>query len=179
MSLSGQRAGSTSLAPTSRFLVGTMGGRSLAFEADSVQGLLTLEVAGEAEVVTVQGVAYETVDLADRLALSSDEDGPDTRIVLLSQGGLQGSIRVAQMRGLMELEQSQVLPLPRQFQGEEQTWYRGMILFEEGVALVLNTVWVLQGAGAGHGTASLEWQGGTTRLLTVRPDLAIGKVEEC
>lgn len=179
MSLRGMRAGSISLAPMSRFLVVTMGGLSLAFYADSVQGLLTGEEAGTTRSVTVQGVVYETVDLADRLALSSDKDGPDGRTVLLSHGGLRGSIRVAQVHGLMEVEQSQVLPLPRQFQGEEQDWYRGVILLKEGIALILNTAWVLQGAGADQGGTGLEWQGKAPSLLAVRPNLAMGKVQEC
>ena len=54
-------------------------GHALAFYADAVQGLLTREEAGTTGSVTVQGAAYETVDLAARLALSSDKDGPDTR----------------------------------------------------------------------------------------------------
>jgi chemotaxis signal transduction protein len=156
-----------------------MWARPLAFYADTVQGLLTCEEAGTTGLVTVHGVPYEPVDLADRLGLSSEKDGSDTRIVLISHGGLQGSIRVAQAHGLMELEQSQVLPLPRQFQGEEQNWYRGVILFEEGVALVLNPAWVLQGAGADQGGACQEWQGRAPRLLTVRPELVMGKVQEC
>jgi hypothetical protein len=157
----------------------TVGGRSLAFDADTVRGLLTDEEAGTTEPVTVQGVVYKTVDLAERLALSPDENGPDTRIVLLACGGLQGSIRVAQVRGLLEVDQFRVLPLPQQFQGEERDWYRGVILLEENVALVLNTAWVLQGAGADQGGSSLEWQERTPRLLAVRPDLAMGEVREC
>ncbi|MGQ0694924.1 MAG: hypothetical protein ACT4OL_05030, partial [Nitrospiraceae bacterium] len=78
-----------------------------------------------------------------------------------------------------EVEQSQILPLPRQFQGEEQHWYRGVILLEEHVALVLNTAWVLEGAGADQGGSSLEWQERAPRLLAVRPDLAMGQVQEC
>ncbi len=55
-------------------------GHALAFYADTVQGLRTREEAGTTGSVTVQGAAYETVDLAARLALSSDKDGPDTRV---------------------------------------------------------------------------------------------------
>ena len=179
MSLRGQRAGAKSPVPLSRFLLVTIGARSLAFPADTVQGLLMGEEAGTAESVTVQGVVYKTVDLADRLGLSSDENGPDTRIVLLSCEGLQGSIRVAQVCGMSEVNQSQVLPLPQQFQGEEQHWYRGVIVLEENVVLVLNTAWVLQGAEADQGGPRLEWQESAPRLLAVRPDLAIGKVREC
>ena len=55
-----------------------------------------------------------------------------------------------------------------------------MILFDEGVALVLNTTArVPQGARAGQGGACWEWQGRAPRLLAVRPELSMGKVQEC
>jgi hypothetical protein len=163
----------------SRFLLVTMGGRLLAFDADTVRGLLTDEEAGTTDPVTVQGVVYKPVNLADRLGLPSDANGPHTRIVLLACEGLQGSIRVADVRGLFEVDQSQVLPLPQQFQGEEQDWYRGVILLAETVAVVVNTAWVLQGAGADQGVSGREWQERAPRLVAVRPDLAMGEVREC
>ena len=163
----------------SRFLLVTMGARFLAFDADTVRGLLRDEEAGTTEPVTVHGLVYKAVDLADRLALPSEENGPDTRIVLLACEGLQGSIRVAQVRGLLEVDQTQVLPLPQQFQGVERHWYRGVIVLEEDVVLVLNTAWVLQGSGADQGGSSLEWQERAPRFLAVRPGLVRGEAPEC
>ena len=54
----------------SRFLLVTMGARFLAFDADTVRGLLRDEEAGTTEPVTVHGLVYKAVDLADRLALT-------------------------------------------------------------------------------------------------------------
>jgi len=179
MSLRGQKARLRSSVPAAQFFVVTLGARSLAFDGDAVRGLLTSEEAGESEVVTVQGVAYANVDLAGRLALSTDEGSSDTLIVLLSWGRLQGSVRVDRVQGRVELDQSQILPLPRQFQGEERTWYRGIILFEESVAPVLDTAWILQGVETGQGGASHERQSRTPHLLPVRRELMMGKVQEC
>jgi len=179
MSLRGQKARLRSSVPAAQFFVVTLGARSLAFDGDAVRGLLTSEEAGESEVVTVQGVAYANVNLAGRLGLPTDEGSSDTLTVLLSWGRLQGSVRVDRVQGLLELDQLQILPLPRQFQGEERTWYRGIILFGEGVALVLDTTWVLQGFEAGQEGVCREGQSRASHLLTVRPELVMDKVQEC
>ena len=179
MSLRGERTGAASLAPTSRFLMVILGTRPFALDADAVQGLLTRDAAGGTDPVTVQGVTYDAVDLGGRLGLAIDAHSPETRIVLLTHGGRQGRIQVDRVRGLIEIEQSQVLPLPQQFHSEERNWYRGMILFEDDIALALNTEWVLQGAGLGHGRFSLEWQGSVPRLLGAQPGQTVGKVSKC
>lgn len=176
MSLRGRHARATSLAPTVRFLVVTVGGTHLALHADRVQGLLTVEEAGSAGSLTVQGVTYSSIDLAMRLELPADIDGPETRAVLLSNGAARGNIRVAQVHGLKELEQSQVLPLPRHFHGEEQTWYQGMVLFEESVAVVLNPAWLMQGCGAGQALGIVERHGDLPQFTPTRPALAGGQV---
>lgn len=176
MSLRGRHARATSLAPTVRFLVVTVGGTHLALHADRVQGLLTVEEAASAESLTIQGVAYAGIDLATRFQLPADTDGPETRVVLLSNGAARGNIRVAQVHGLKELEQSQVLPLPRHFHGEEQMWYQGMVLFEESVAVVLNPAWLMQGCGAGHASGIVERHGEFAQVLPARPALAGGQV---
>ena len=175
MSLRGRHARATSLAPTVRFLVVTLGGTHFALHADRVQGLLTVEEAASAESLTVQGVAYAGIDLATRLQLPADADGPETRVVLFSNGTARGNIRVAQVHGLKELEQSQVLPLPRHFQGEEQAWYQGMVLFEESVAMVLNPAWLMQGCGAGQALGIVERHGELPQFTPTRSALAGGQ----
>lgn len=176
MSLRGRHARATSLAATVRFLIVTVGGTHFALHADRVQGLLTVEEAASAESLTEQGVTYASIDLATRLQLPADADGLETRVVLLSNGNSRGNIRVAQVHGLKELDQSQVLPLPRHFQGEEQTWYQGIALFEESVAMVLNPAWLMQGCGAGQALGIVERHGELTQFLTMRPSLAGGQV---
>lgn len=179
MSLRGQRIELTSPEPLVRVVVVTMGATSLAFDAGAVEGLLTTEVAGSTGVVVVQGVAYRPVDLAGRLGLQAEEDGPDTRVVLLSHGGLNGSVRVARVLGLQEVEPLRVLPLPRQFHGEERIWYRGLILFEEVVALALNTSWVLEGIGNGQREGPLEWYERGPRIIDGYPERVTGQVQVC
>jgi chemotaxis signal transduction protein len=175
MSLRGRHARTVSAAPTVRFLLVTAGGTHFALPADRIQGLLTREEAGSAGPVSLQNATYPAIDLAGRLGLAQDAEGPDARTVLLSHGTAKGNIRVAEVHGLKELEQSHVLPLPRHFQGEERTWYEGMVLFEETMALVLNPVWLLQGCGTGQVVAGTEQRGMSTLLLPARPALAGGQ----
>jgi chemotaxis protein histidine kinase CheA len=160
-------------------MVVMVGASTLAFDADSVEGLLTVEVAGSAGVVVVQDVAYQRVDLAGRLALRALEDGSDTRVVLLSHGGVHGIVRVDRVRGLREVEPLRVVPLPQQFRGEEQNWYRGLLVLNGAVALLLNTLWVLEQTEAGPGEFRLGRYGRGPRVINVSPELVMGKVQEC
>lgn len=176
MSLRGRQARVTSLAPVCRFLIVTVGGLHFALPAERIQGLLTIVEAGSAGSLTVQNVTYASIDLAGRLQLSADVEGQETRAVLLSHGNSRGNIRVAQVHGLRELEQSRVLPLPGHFQGEEQTWYQGMVLFEDGIALILNPAWLLEGCGHGRASGMVNENDAATQLLPARPALAGGQV---
>ncbi|NGZ09528.1 MAG: hypothetical protein CV088_09085 [Nitrospira sp. LK70] len=135
--------GSSSPASPSRFLIVTVGERYLALNAESICGLMTLETIGNVGNPTVHDKVYRAINLADRLSVPNDQGGPNTRVVLLSERKVHGSIRVTTVQGLLEFPLSQVLPLPRQFRGPERHWYRGMILFSKSIVLVLNTTWVL------------------------------------
>jgi chemotaxis protein histidine kinase CheA len=173
MSLRGRHA-KHSVTPTSRFLIVTVGGVQFALLTSCVEGLLTADEAGPGDTMTIQGLTYPHIDLAGRLQLPTDTLEVESRCVLFSAGQARASIRVAQVHGLKELAQSQVLPLPRHFQGEEQRWYQGMILFETTVALVLNPVWVLEGGGAAQGMTTEAAPKALAPSLTWRPAIAGG-----
>ncbi len=136
-------AGISSPASPSRFLIVTVDERYLALSAESICGVMTLEEVGNVENPTVDGRVYRAINLADRLGVPNDQDGPNRRVVLLSEREARGCIRVTAVQGLLEFPLSQVLPLPMLFRGPERYWYRGMILFSKSIALVLNTTWVL------------------------------------
>lgn len=169
MSLRGRHA-KASLAPTIRFLIVTIGGAHFALHADRIQGLLTVE---EAEASPAFALHASRIQLASRLRLPAEENGPETRIVLVSKGNQSGHLLVGTVHGLQELETSKVLPLPRQFKGEEQRWYQGMILFSDRVAVVLNPAWLLEGC------ESREAIGAVSRLpepyVRMRPAIAGGQ----
>lgn len=135
--------GISSPASSSRFLIVIFGGQYLALDAESIQGVLTLEEVGYHDDPTIHDRVYRAINLADRLKLSNDPGAANGRIVLLSERSACGSVRVTTVQGWLELHPSQVLPLPPQFRGPERHWYRGMILFADSIALALNTTWLL------------------------------------
>ncbi len=145
--------GLSSPASPSRFLIVLLGGRYLALDAASIQGVLTLEEVGSLDDLMINGLVYRAISLTDRLRISNNQDTAHSRIVLFSERGAHGSIRVTMVQGLLELHPSQVLPLPPQFRGPERRWYRGMILFANSIALVLNSSWVLDVQVASVGTS--------------------------
>jgi hypothetical protein len=144
MSLRGRQV-RASISPTCRYVIATVGGVRFAIQGDYVQGLLTAEEAGSLEKLTVQGLTYATSDVAGGLQIPQDPQGPDSRIILFAKGKIRASIHVAEVHGLQDVEESQVLPLPRHFRSEERKWYQGMVLFENSVALVLNPDWLIEG----------------------------------
>lgn len=146
MSVSGKREECVSPTSTSppRFVITTIGGRYLAFEAEHIQGVLTSEDGEFLPAPVVKGVTYPVVNLAVRLNLVSERRWDGTEVVLLADGTCRGCVWVQKVHGILEAHRSQVLPLPAQFCGPERGWYRGMVLFDHNVALVMNTTWVLE-----------------------------------
>jgi CheW-like domain len=160
----------------SRFLIVLLGGRYLALDAESIQGVLTLEEVGSLDDPMSNGLVYRAINLAERLRISNNQGTANSRIVLFSERGAHGSIRVTRVQGLLELHPSQVLPLPSQFRGPERHWYRGMILFEKSIALALNTTWVLNESVSS--TAGSEGQGNIFRPVAI-PQMRVSDDRVC
>jgi len=165
--------GTASPVSLSRFLIVTLGGRYLALDAESVCGLLTVDECGSVEDPTIHGMTYRAINLVDLLDIRNDQDGTNAHVVLLSERDARGSIQVTGVEGLLELQQSQVLPLPMQFRGPERHWYRGMILFAQSIALVLNTTWVLDEQASATGG-----QGNTLRCAKA-PKISVDNSRVC
>ena len=125
------------------FLVIRLGVNYFALPAAGVRGVLTQEEVGHDEAVTVSGTAYQLVDLSQRLSVVANLSGPERRTVLYSTGRSHGAIAVEQVVGLMEIERKDCLPLPSQFQRDERDWFRGMLIYQDQLVLILNLAWVL------------------------------------
>ena len=156
MSLRGHRQGSAALEPTERYLIVSVAAQRFALSADLIQGLLTLEESRSVGILTVQGQDYPSLNLAGRIGLAEASDGPETRFVLVARAGTRACIRVEQVHGLVEVERVHMLPLPGQFRSDERNWYFGLILLEEGVAIGLNSAWLI--GGTMQGSRSLPAQ---------------------
>jgi len=158
MSLRGGRIESAAHVPIDRFLIVGIDDRQFALPADLVRGLLTVQERDSVNRLAVHGQEYAALDLADRLGLVQVADGPETRMVLLAQAGIQVCIRADQVHGLVEVERTHVLPLPRQFRSEERHWYAGLILYGGGVAIGLHPRWLLSGVMQGYGEMLIQPQ---------------------
>jgi hypothetical protein len=144
MSIQEKGVSAPSASSLGRFLIVTISGRYLAVDAGSVEGVLTIKESESGEDLAIHSVVDRTVSLAMQLGSSDVPKHPTTRVVLLTDRGTRGSIRVNDVHGILEIQQSQILPLPAHFSGVERHWYRGMILFEKSIAMILNMTWVLE-----------------------------------
>lgn len=159
MSLRGHRQGAAAHVPTERYLIVNVGAHRFALSADLIQGLLTIEESRSVGILTVQGLDYPFLNLAGRLGVTEAGDGPETRFVLVERAGTRACIRVELVYGLVEVERARVLPLPAQFRSDERNWYIGLILLEEGVAVGLNSAWLIGGTmQGGRGVVAQEEQ---------------------
>ena len=126
------------------FIIVTIGRRYLAFEVGFTKELLTVQELEHSENAELRGAVDRTVDLIMQLNLTDVPIRPETPVVILADQGIQCRIRVSHIHGRLEIEPSQILPLPAQFSSVERQWYRGMILFDRSIALILNPTWVLE-----------------------------------
>jgi chemotaxis protein histidine kinase CheA len=143
MSLRGGHNSENTRVEVASFLVIRLGVNYFALPAAGVRGVLTQEEVGHDEAVTVSGTAYQLVDLSQRLSVVANLSGPERRTVLYSTGRSHGAFAVEQVVGLMEIERKDCLPLPSQFQRDERDWFRGMLIYQDQLVLILNLVWVL------------------------------------
>ena len=149
MTLRGRHNSTNTLVETASFLVIRLGARYLALPAAGVRSVLTSEEAGHARTLTALGDIYHPIDLAQRLSVIADLSGLEMRTVLYSNDHSQGAIRVEQVVGLTDVERKDCFPLPAQFQGDEQRWFMGMMLFQDQLVLILNPAWLLGELGVG------------------------------
>lgn len=144
MSIQEQGVSAPSASSPRRFIILTISGRYLAVDAGSVEGVLTIKESESGEDPASHSVVDRTVSLAMQLGSSDVTKHPTTRVVLLTDREMRGSIRVNDVHGILEIQQSEILPLPAHFSGVERHWYRGMILFEKSIAMILNPTWLLE-----------------------------------
>lgn len=146
MGFRGQPAGIAAQGGTSQFVIVTLERRLFAIDAAAVQGIMDAPEVAHHPAPEFQGALYQVIDLTSRLATKGSREQRSSQLVLLLRDRMRGSVGVEQVHGRMDLQESQILPLPPHFQGAERDWYRGIILFENSIVLILNLSWVLNNA---------------------------------
>lgn len=126
-----------------RFLVVQLHDTIFAIWADTVRGVLPpADVRPDASVVLL-GESYGHTQLAARLHLREGSITADSRYVLCARGQARCVVSVDRVLGLTDIRCQDILPIPAMLQGNERLWYRGIFLFQDGLALVLNPDWLL------------------------------------
>ena len=80
-----------------------------------------------------------------------------------------------------ELEKSIIsrYHLPAEQLEEVRNWYRGLIVCEETLTLVLDMSWVLCGIEGRHEEGPLEWYERGLRMIGADPDRVTGRGSQC
>ena len=126
-----------------RFLVVQLRGTTLGIWADTVRGVLTPADVQENVGVVLLGESYPHTRLASRLHLGEATLTTESRFILCGRGQARCVVSVERVLGLTDIRRQDILPLPAMFQGQERHWYRGVFLFQSGLAVVLNPDWLL------------------------------------
>lgn len=124
-------------------LVVACGKTYLAIPGAIVRGVVEFGEAVEARIVSLFGETCRVTDLAARLGLAPVLLTPDMRIILCGEHRARQAWRVDRTLGLEDVEMQRITPLPPHFAGVEQSWFTGLFLFRDTVALLINPGWLL------------------------------------
>ena len=128
---------------TMQVLVVACGRTYLAIPGAIVRGVVEFGDAVEARIVSLFGESCRVTDLAARLGLPPAMLTPDMRIILCGEHRARQAWRVDRTLGLEDVELQRITPLPPHFAGVEQSWFTGLFLFRDTVALLINPGWLM------------------------------------
>ncbi len=143
MSPEGQSRAEAAAGVLERLLVVTSGPMTVALTAPIVEDILPPEESGAVMVVTDREVTYHVSDLASRFAQTPTANAPDRRVILCGCDDRHWGFRVDRVLGSTDVDSRHIHPLPPHFTGEERTWFKGFILFQDTLALLVNPDWLL------------------------------------
>lgn len=144
MGLRGHKTAAASGGQLVRFLVALIGPTHIAFPAHWVRGIITLTEAGREGLVTWAHSTYERTDLAGRLTIGVQSATAESRVILYGNDQRSRSFMVDGVVGLVDVDRSEVQPLPPQFRGGERDRLLGLFVKMTYVALIANPYWVLE-----------------------------------
>jgi hypothetical protein len=143
MSLRGRTEKVAPTLGTMQVLVVVCGKTYLAIPGAIVRGVVEFGDAVEARIVSLFGESCRVTDLAARMGLPPAVLTPDMRIILCGEHRARQAWRVDRTMGLEDVDLQRITPLPPHFAGVEQSWFTGLFLFRDTVALLINPGWLL------------------------------------
>jgi hypothetical protein len=143
MSLRGRTEQVAPALGTMPVLVVICGKTYLAIPGAIVRGVVESAEAIQARIISLFGETCRVTDLAARLGLPPSPATPEARIILCGEHRAKQAWQVDRAIGLTDVDLQRITPLPPHFAGMEQSWFTGLFLFRETVALLLNPGWLL------------------------------------
>ena len=157
-------------------LIVECGPMRLSIPGKGIRGLLkTIETTFQ-DTITLLGETYDKSDLANRFDPTKTVApfSSQGRTILCSNGVWRKAYAVDRIISLVEVEPSDIVPLPPHFRGAEREWFAGLFFFEDALVLIINLDWLVtptdvvpwrSEVAGGH--APLESEGGLTSVLPV------------
>ncbi len=152
MSLRGRVHTVVSAAKMLEFLMVACGQTHFALQAEVVRSVIRPDEGDAEHVLSSFGVTTVPVHLSERFGLTGSYLSPDSRILVCGMQSAHVAFRVDRVFGLHDTDSASIKPLLPHFMGPERRWIAGMFLFQQTVALVLHTDWLLSD---GHGGRAL------------------------
>jgi chemotaxis signal transduction protein len=125
------------------FLIVACGTTHFAIPADAVRSVIRPDEGGLTSLLSALGVTAPPTHLAEQFGLTGSYLSPDARIVVCRRQAGHYAFRVDRVLGLHEIDAVNIKPLLPHFTGSERQWIVGMFLFQQTVALIVNTHWLL------------------------------------
>jgi hypothetical protein len=174
MSLRGRMEQVAPALGTMPVLVVTCGKTYLAIPGAIVRGVVESAEAIQARIISLFGETCRVTDLAARLGLPPSAATQDARIILCGEHRAKQAWQVDRAIGLTDVDLQRITPLPPHFAGVEQSWFTGLFLFRETVALLLNPGWLLsQPMDAFIAQPQIEGAGAETPAVASEPPVAV------
>ena len=143
MSLRGRGHTVVPLAKMMEFLMVACGQTHFAIQADVVRSVIRPEEADAEGVLSTFGLTTSPVHLSERFGLTGSYLSPESRILVCGMRVTHFAFRVDRVLGLHDIDATKIRPLLPHFMGAERRWIAGLFSFQQTVALVLHTGWLL------------------------------------
>jgi len=173
MSLRGRLEKVSPALGTMQVLVVACGKTHLAIPGAIVRGVVEFGEAVEARIVSLFGESCRVTDLAARLGLPPAVLTPDMRIILCGEHRARQAWRVDRTLGLEDVDLQRITPLPPHFAGVEQSWFTGLFLFRDTLALLINPGWLLSQTMDAFVAQSLTEQAALARVSALEQAAAV------
>lgn len=143
MSLRGRERAVVPVAQVMEFLMLACGQTLFALQADMVRSVIRPEEGDAEGILSTFGIATPVVHLSERFGLTGSYLSQESRIVVCGTQAAHVAFRVDGVLGLHDIDATKIKSLLPHFTGPERRWIAGMFSFQQTIALILHTRWLL------------------------------------